>query len=76
MKKKMKFEINQDQPLDEVYSALDDKGYFGVDLDVNYDPKMVIAFGDGEYHCYFEFDERLMNHKYKTTTLAELKEMK
>ena len=72
--KNMKIEINQDQPLDEVYSALIDNGYKGVDLDVNYDPKMVITSSDGEYHCYFKFDERLVN--YKTTTLAELKEMK
>lgn len=74
MKKNMKIEINQEQPLNDVYHDLNSKGYEGVDLDVNYNPKMVIAFSSGEYHCYFEFDERLVN--YKTTTLSELKEMK
>lgn len=71
--KNLKIAITPEQPLDEVVRELERLGFNPIDTDVLYDPSMVIAFDNGEYHFYYAFDESLW--RYETTTLTELKEM-
>lgn len=70
MKKSMKIEINQDQPLDDVVRELERLGYVKPN-----------SGGDKVYTSHLGntvnvFDDSMMFDCYELTTLAELKEMK
>lgn len=76
MKKNIKIEINKDQPLDEVVATLESKGHwFNMDDgDNNLAKWVILCLPSGRYDIYN--NNRHIGDWAKTTTLAELKEMK
>ena len=68
----MKIEINDTQPLDEVVSTLESKGYVKSETFTGVDSVIITAFSNGEFT---DWTQNTLKGMYETT-LAELKEMK
>ena len=75
--KNMKFEVNSN--LDEIVAELEKKGYTKYFWNDKIYTEFLITWEDGEYSNYSlngEDSIYTLEHNYKLTTLAELKQMK
>lgn len=73
MYKNLKISINEQQPLDEVVRELESKGYkkinwFGFD-----NTAFILTYGNNGW--FSDYSKDVEDYRYKSTTLAELKEM-
>ena len=73
MKKNMKIEINQDQPLEDVVSYLGEIGYRSLSKPSAGDD-VVLVYIDSM--TFYSMNQIYPVHNFKVATLAELKEMK
>ncbi len=70
--KNLKIQINDQNPLDEVVRELEKRGYVLISSDLNME-KFIITTHKGYY--WIVSDIKINADFFKTTTLAELKEM-